>query len=57
MHLSHIVDASGGAELASRMRARCVWNKLKELSPLSTAREASLKVKGKNYNACVRRDN
>jgi len=57
MHLSHIVDASGGAELESRMRARCARNMIRELSPLLTTREASLKLKGKIYNACVRRDN
>ena len=42
-----------GAELASRMRVRCAWNKFKDLSPILTERGASLKLKGKIYKACV----
>jgi hypothetical protein len=53
-YLGDMIDAGGGAELASRMRVRCAWNKFRELSPILTARGASLKLKGKIYKACVR---
>ena len=53
-YLGDMIGAGGGAELASRMRVRCAWNKFRELSPILTARGASLKLKGKIYKACVR---
>jgi len=53
-YLGDMIGAGGGAELASRMRVRCAWNKFRELSPIVTARGASLKLKGKIYKACVR---
>jgi len=53
-YLGDMIGACGGAELASRMRVRCAWNKFRELSPILTARGASLKLKGKIYKACVR---
>ena len=43
----------GGAEEASRARVRRAWAKFRELSPILTARGASLIVKGKFYRACV----
>jgi hypothetical protein len=44
---------AGGAEEASRARVRNAWAKFRELSPLLTARGASLKVKGKLYSLYV----
>jgi len=52
-YLGDTLEAGGGAVLASSMRVRCAWNKFKDLSPILTARGATLKVKGKIYKACV----
>src|SRR6266516_4764497 len=38
---------------SSRARVRCAWGKFRDLKMLLTAREASLRVKGKIYRACV----
>jgi len=54
-YLGDMIGAGGGAEEASRTRVRCAWAKFKELAPVLTSRGASLKVKGKVYNACVQR--
>ena len=35
------------------MRVKCAWGKFRELSPILTARRASLKLKGKVYRTCV----
>src|SRR5208282_5831886 len=48
-----MVDSGGGAEDASNMRVKCAWGKFRELSPILTARRASLKLKGKVYQTCV----
>ena len=42
-----------GVEAAMRARVRCAWAKFRELSPILTARGASLKVRGKVYRACA----
>jgi hypothetical protein len=52
-YLGDMIGAGGGVEEASRARVRCAWAKFRELSPILTARGASLKVKGKVYRACV----
>jgi hypothetical protein len=49
-----MLDSGGGAEEASRTRVKCGWKKFRELTPILTARGASLKLKGKIYSACVR---
>ena len=54
-YLGDMIGAGGGAEEASRARVRSAWAKFKELTPVLTARGASLKVKGKVYKACVQR--
>jgi hypothetical protein len=54
-YLGDMIGAGGGAGDASRARVRCAWAKFKELAPILTSRGASLKVKGKVYNACVQR--
>ena len=48
-----MIGSGGGAEDASSMRVKCAWGKFKELSPILTARRASLKLKGKVYRTCV----
>ena len=52
-YLGDMVSAGGGADLASRTRVRCAWNKFRELGPVLTERGASLKLKGKIFTACV----
>ena len=46
--------SGGGAEEASRMRVKCTWRKFTELSPILTAKRASLKLKRKDYLTCVK---
>jgi len=45
--LGHIIRASGGAEEASRARARRAWAKFRELYPILTSRGVSQNLKGK----------
>ena len=52
-YLGDMIGSGGGAEEASRARVRCAWAKFRGLSPLLTARRASLKVKGKLYSMYV----
>ena len=49
------VIGDGGGEEATRTRVKCAWSKFKELAPILTTRDASLKLKGKIYRACVQR--
>jgi len=53
-YLGDMVGAGGGAEEASRARVRSAWCKFRELAPFLTKRGASLTLKGKLYNVCVR---
>ena len=52
-YLGDMIGSGGGSEEAARTRVRCAWAKFRELSPILTARGASLKLKGKIYRACV----
>jgi hypothetical protein len=52
-YLGDMIGSGGSAEDASSMRVKCAWGKFRELSPILTARSASLKLKGKVYRACV----
>ena len=54
-YLGDMIGSGGGAEDASSMRVKCAWGKFRELSPIFTARRASLKLKGKVYRTCVQR--
>ena len=47
------LGAGESVEEATRARVRCVWAMFKELSPFLTARDASYRIKGKIYKACV----
>ena len=48
-----MIGSGGDAEDASSMRVKCAWGKFRALSPILTARSASLKPKGKVYRNCV----
>ena len=52
-YLGDMIGSSGGAEDASSMIVKCALGKFRELSPILTARRASLKLKGKVYRTCV----
>jgi len=52
-YLGDMISAGGGADFVSRTRVRCAWSKFRELEPILTAREASLKLKGKIDTMCV----
>ena len=51
-YLGNMIDSGGGAEEASNMRIKSAWERFRELSPILTARRASLKLKGKVYRTC-----
>ena len=51
--LDIMISSWGGAEEASRMIVKCAWENFRELSSIPTARNSSLKMKGKVYRACV----
>jgi hypothetical protein len=53
-YLGDMLDAEGGADSAVTARVRGAWKKFRELSPILTFKGASLSLKGKVYNSCVR---
>ena len=42
-------------EEATRTKRKCVWGKFRELAPILTKRDVSLKIKGKISKICVQR--
>ena len=52
-YLGDMIGSGSGAEEASSIGVKCVCGKLRELSPVLTARRATLKLKGKVYRTCV----
>ena len=46
-YLEDMIGSGGDAKDASRMRVKCAWGKFRELSPILTARRASLQLKVK----------
>ena len=54
-YLGDMLDSSGGAELAATTRMQSGWNKFRELSPLLSSRAPSLWMKGRVFDACIRR--
>ena len=50
-----MLSAGGGAEEAAKTRVRSAWGKFNELAPILTKRGASMKLKGRIYDACVQR--
>ncbi|MBJ5627073.1 hypothetical protein JGG67_22900, partial [Salmonella enterica subsp. enterica serovar Derby] len=53
-YLGDMVSADGGADSAVTARVRSTWKKFKELAPILTSKGASLWLKGKIYQSCVR---
>ena len=51
-YLGDMIVSGGGAKEASSMRVKCAWGKLRELSPILTARRVSLKLKEEVYQTC-----
>ena len=49
-----MLSSGCGAGEASRVRVRCAWKKVRELSPILTARGASPTLNCKIYSACIR---
>ena len=43
-YLGDTLEAGGGADEEARARVRCAWAKFKELSPILTARGASMEI-------------
>ena len=54
-YLGDMLSAGGGAEEAAKTRVRSAWGKFNELAPILTKRGASMKLKGRIYDACVQR--
>ena len=54
-YLGDMLAARGGETAAVTARIQSVWKKFCELSPILTWRATPLKVKGKVYDACVRK--
>ena len=52
-YLGDMIGSGGAAEDAPSMRVKCAWGRVRELSPILSARRASLKLKGKVYRTCV----
>jgi hypothetical protein len=53
-YLGDMLNEDGGADSAVVARVRCAWKKFRELSSILTLKGASLKLKGKVYESCVR---
>ena len=53
-YLGDTINANRGDESASVTRTRCAWQKFRELSPILTGKDISLRIKGRVYEACVR---
>jgi hypothetical protein len=53
-YLGDMLNADGGADSAVVARVRSAWKKFRELAPILTFKGASLKIKGKVYESCVR---
>ena len=54
-YLGDMLAARGGETAAVTARIQSAWKKFRELSPFLTSRATPLKVKGKVYDACVRK--
>ena len=54
-YLGDMLDSNGGAELAATKHVQTGWSKFWELSPFLSSRVPSLKMKGRVFDACVRK--
>jgi len=48
-----MLSVDGDAEAAVENRIRIGWNKFRQLVPLLTSKDISLKVRGRLYSGCV----
>jgi len=49
-----MLSVNGDADAATETRIRIGWNKFRQLVPLLTNKDISLKVRGRLYSSCVR---
>jgi len=53
-YLDDMLSVDGDADAAVESRIRTGWNKFRQLIPLLTSRDISLKVRVRLYSGCVR---
>jgi len=52
-YLGDMLSVDGDADAAVENRIRSGWNKFRQLVPLLTNKDISLKVRGRLYSSCV----
>jgi len=52
-YLGDMLSVNGNADAVVENRIRIGWNKFRQLVPLLTNKDISLKVRGKLYSSCV----
>jgi len=52
-YLGDMLNVDGDADAAVENRIRIGWNKFRQLVPLLTNKDISLKVRGRLYSGCV----
>jgi len=52
-YLGDMLSVDGDADAAEENRIRIGWNKFRQLVPLFTNKDISLKVRGRFYSSCV----
>ena len=52
-YLGDMLNVDGDADVAVENRIRIGWNKFRQLVPLLTNKDISLKVRGRLYCGCV----
>ncbi len=53
-YLGDVLDARGGVDSAVTARVRCVWKKFRDSTLILMVKGASLTLKGRLYESCVR---
>ena len=53
-YLGDMLSVDGDADAAAENKIRIGWNKFRQLVPLLTDKDISLKVRGRLYSSCVR---
>ena len=53
-YLGDMLSASGGCELSTTTHVKTAWKKFKELKPVLSSRQLSLKTHDRVYSSCVR---
>jgi len=53
-YIGDMLSVEGDADAAVENRIRIGWNKFRQLVPLLTNKDISLKVRGRLYSSCVR---